>query len=330
MALPTTADLTRAKSQRDGALREAHGAQRMVKDALASLVPAQRQAESGWADMKKTHRVLTAKKLFGKGRRPRALLSIFLPEISKAYMAAYKRAPNAIAVINEVVKGLHGVKRELDASVVALETINIPASPTDVASLSTVPGQVATAQAAAMEAIAKADQMLSHCDRYQKKSVPFIKATVHLLGKVHALTSRRLDRLKDRKLVIIAKEDRIKALQKVTSATARFQKKLSKAEDQISSFVKTCPSSRKQISNAGAKISAISMPGMPSPSSRMGDARDILQKISIQGTPAQGRVSGGFFGGNGGVIGTLGLMAVIAAAAHISDRPPAAGLVAPC
>ncbi len=308
MSPPSNAELTNARRQRDSALADAMSAQKMVEDALAQLGPAQKQAKSGWADMKRANKMLTAKRLIGKGRRRRALVAIMVPEISKAYMLSYRRAPRAISVINSIVKGLRATKKELDGTVEALRAINIPTGATiNPVALASVPGQVDTAKAKAAAAVARADKLMANCSRYQKKSVPFLKATSTLLKKTQRLASKRIRRLKDRKLVLFAKKARIKGYKTIVRKTARFQAKIDGALTQIKAFIRNCPNERRKISMVGAKISSISLPTGSPNSLSYGAVAPLPQRAAAVAR------------NNEGLLMTLALVGGLAAAAHFSD-----------
>jgi hypothetical protein len=309
MALPTNNDLTQARRQRDSALSEAKSAQKMIKDALAQLGPAQKEAKKGWAQMKSTHKLLTAKRLFGKGRRRRALLALMLPEISKAYMLSYKRAPKAISVINGVTNRLRSTKKELDASVAALEAINIPSSTSALspAALQSIPGQVTTAKSRALATVDKADKLLAKCNTYQRKSIPFLKATSNLLKKTERLAKKRIKRLQDRKLVLIAKKSRVKGYKKIASKTGNFKRKIDKATTRINAFVQGCPGERQKLSSVGQKIQAISLPG-GSPN-----------WVAYGRVPARAELAT-TVRANDGLITTLAIVGALATAAHLSAR----------
>ena len=280
MSIPTASDLNQARRQRDGALTQARAARSEVKKALGDLVPAQKQANSGFKEWKGIHSVLTRKKLLGekKGQRVRrGILALFLPEISKAYMLSWKRGPKAIKVINSVVGSLQGVKGDLDQTISKLQGINIPTGVTNVAALASIPSQVEQARNQALVVVDKATAMLSKCSQYKKDAVPFLKATLSLLQKVERLGTKRLDRLKDRKIKPIAKQERIKAYQKLVKKTARFQKKLGRAVSQINKFVQGCPADRRKLISARGEISAIMLPGMsPSPPAPTGSSNSAF------------------------------------------------------
>ena len=269
MSTPTSSDLARARRQRDGALAQARDAKRMVGKALKDLRPARKEVNSGFKEWKTVHPYLTRKKLLGKkkGKRVRrGILALFLPEISKAYMACWKRAPKAVKVINNITDDLQTVDRDLSTVIAKLEAINIPASTSDVAALIALPPQVEGARNQALVVVDKATSMLSKCTAYKKQSMPFLKATDKLLSKVHRLASARLKKLKSRKLVLFAKKHRIGGYKKLAKKTARFQKKLGRAIKKVNSFVNGCPGDRRKLISARGDISAIMLPGMkPAP-----------------------------------------------------------------
>jgi len=269
MSTPSSSDLTRAKRQRDSALAQARDAKQMVRKALSDLVPARKQVNSGFKEWKSLHPLLTRKKLLGKNKGKsvrRALIALFLPEISKAYMACWKRAPKAVKVINNIVDELQTVDSDLGTAIAKLEAINIPSSTTNVAALAALPPQVEAARNQALTVVDKATAMLSKCSAYKKKSMPFLKATDRLLGKVQRLATARLGKLKSRKLVLFAKKKRIGGYKQLSKKTARFQKKLGRGIKQVNDFVNGCPKDRRKLISARGDISAIMLPGMsPAP-----------------------------------------------------------------